>query len=121
VLAQRFSCPLANYGAHTGSLYEYCTLNPDDGIFSLVGVVIVRDLVRRIDFTMRGSTLLVGDLMPLWGRPQISSGSHSMHLDWVGGATTSVRVESQDARFSPMLPVFKLSFTASSAPVLGLQ
>jgi hypothetical protein len=62
---------------------ESCLLNPEMGIFSEIQVRIgVDGRVRSVIFTPREKTLTYGDLVLLWGRPQIAIYSRIANLRW---------------------------------------
>ncbi|MEZ4669907.1 MAG: hypothetical protein R3E39_18535 [Anaerolineae bacterium] len=110
VLVRRFSCN----GNYVSTGYEYCSLSLSEGVFSRMGVVIVEGIVVRIDFTMRGRAIRMGDLMMLWGRPSVKMDRTTMHFYWAeSGTTANARTVSGTALYSPYMVAYDLSFTAA--------
>jgi hypothetical protein len=78
VLQYGFNCQL-----EISLFNESCLLNPEMGIFSEIQVRIgVNDRVRSVIFTPREKTLTYGDLVLLWGRPQIAIYRQIANLRW---------------------------------------
>jgi hypothetical protein len=79
-LSRGFTCGMGTFPILPD---EYCTQNPATGPFSLVGLVITRGAVSRIDFMIRKNTFKVGDAMLLWGRPDVLRQESNVDLLWV--------------------------------------
>lgn len=81
---------------------EHCTLNPTEGAFSQIGVVISEDVIDEISFRMRDDTFRLGDLTLLLGKPEVRESSRSVYLFWRGSGVTAIVTE-YTGHFSPFL------------------
>ena len=71
----------------TRGLYDYlpnqhCSLDTAAGAFTQVGVVVADGVIDEISFRLRDDTLQVGDLMLLWGIPEVVAQRHAVYLYW---------------------------------------
>ena len=81
---------------------EHCTVNPTEGTFSQVGVVISDGVIDEISFRMRDNTFRLGDLMLLLGKPEVREFSRSVYLFWRDIGVTAMVTE-YAGHFSPFL------------------
>ena len=119
LIARRFSCLTGSYNFTEGAPNEYCTLNPASGIFSHVMVGINQDTIQNILFMVRDDTLRVGNLMLLWGKPEVHEYSRSVYLYWRSRGVFAI-ASHDTARFSLFLPVRRVSI-GDTATLLILQ
>ena len=101
---------------------ETCVLNPPDGPFSEVYVIILGQLINQTGFEVRGKELSLGDLVMLWGQPEIHwmkmMHGHVVSLTWATtGAASSVLSDS--IRIDSMLPMRSVAFFGSGQNGLG--
>ena len=89
---------------------EHCTLNSASGAFSQIGVVIADNAIKNNNFILRGDTLRLGDLMLLWGTPDIQEQIHSVFLFWRRIGVTAIITE-YAGYFSLHLPVRRVLIT----------
>jgi hypothetical protein len=110
VVARGFSCPVSFFSP--GVTEESCILNLATGSFSQIQVTISHGVIFQTFFTLRGDWLKLGDLISLWGIPQIHEYEHSVSFLWPGhGVVASAAI--QTGQFSPFLPVRIIAFTAT--------
>lgn len=76
-----FTCLLSAYGG-TATPNQYCNLQQMEGAFSLVSVIVDGNMIREISFRLRDNSLNVGDLITLWGEPDIQEYSNSVYYYW---------------------------------------
>jgi hypothetical protein len=114
-----FSCNAYPYYSldSTWKDYEYCTGTLEKGTFWLISATLKNGRVQRTDFVVRKGALTLGDLMFLWGRPQVRLYRKSAHFEWPSlGISASGSVESR--QFSYFIPVTRVSIV-STAPKPG--
>ena len=105
-LAERgFSCALDYHNQ-----YEYCQLYPATGAFSQLSVAVSKDQISIISFTMRDSVLKAGDLIVLWGTPDVRGRSHTLHFFSNNRSITAFPVE-PISQYSLFLPVQRVIIT----------
>lgn len=94
---------------------EYCTYSPTNGSFSLISVIFTDEVVSRINFAVRENTLNAGDLILVWGRPNIQLYRQSIILEWpdIG---ISAMAWAKNGRFQYFTPVEHVSFTTLPSP-----
>jgi hypothetical protein len=105
VIARGFSCQ---------SSPQYCTAAPADGPFFLVAVTLANDSVRRLDFTVRQNTLVMGDLPLAWGRPRIQIYQESVILNWTA-LGVSANGWAASRHFDYFMPLVRISFSRASS------
>ncbi len=108
--AQGFTCPPTDEDASEYDTGSTCVLWPKAGPFAQVGVVVAEGVTRQTIFTMRENTLRVGDLMVLWGKPEIRTYSRSVYLLW-RSRRICAWVRDYSGQMSPFLHVWKVYFT----------
>lgn len=93
---------------------EHCSINQPIGAFSQVGVVVSEDVIGQISFRIRANTLRVGDLMILWGMPEVQEHSRSVYLYWRSNSIFAI-ASHDTGRFSLFLPVRRVYFAATAS------
>ena len=106
-IARSFVCPAQIYDTQD----EHCDFRPKSGVFSHVAVDIVDGTISYGSFTVRNKTLRVGDLVLLWGMPDIEEHGFVVvlrwhHIDTIAMATSSA------GKFSLMLGVNRVFISA---------
>jgi hypothetical protein len=93
------------------SFEESCTLPPGTGIFSEIQVTIASQSgqVSRVVFRPREGALTVGDLVLLWGDPEIAIYSRTANFRWTNVHVVAIP-ETYDGDFSYWLPVIYVAF-----------
>ncbi len=110
--ARVFRCPPTDEDADEYYTGYTCFLWPAAGPFAQVAAVISEGNIRQTVFTSRPNTLRVGDLMVLWGRPEIRMYSHAVYLLWRSHRIFAwVSDYAGHGQMSPFLPVWKVFFT----------
>jgi hypothetical protein len=111
-----FVCPPRVSGSYGAPAYASCEAWPTTGLFSQVRVTLAQDVIRQIDFVLRGTTLRVGDLITLWGSPHIVGARNVQYYYWTGGAIqASALTVSQRHRL--LSPLNQVSIVQSGWPV----
>lgn len=82
VEAHGLSCLVDNVGGSESPPVLICTLLPKSGTLSWVSVMVDQDAIHHTMFRMRENVLLVGDLIALWGQPEVYMYSRSVYLRW---------------------------------------
>jgi hypothetical protein len=104
-----FSCSATdNYNALTPQVL--CKFSPERGIFSTVAIMFVNGNVHNRFVLVRDGALTVGDLVRLWGRPDIHQHGFWGQLEWPGSSDMDITV-SYHGRYSLFLPVRSIVFT----------
>lgn len=88
-----------------GFACETCAYRPTSGAFSRIVVVVANGSIVSATFTARENQVTVGDLVLLWGTPNIQSRGRFASLNWSSpGAVVSV-ILPQNRRLPWFLPV----------------
>jgi hypothetical protein len=95
---------------------ETCSFRPESGPFFQVRVNISGDMIRHIDFRMRENTLRVGDLIGLWGSPEVDEYSRSAYLHWRSRGIFALATHDTGS-FSLFLPVWTVNFSYLTSDV----
>lgn len=109
------SCPSFLGTSPTESwVRDYCALTPQKSAFWQVSVVIKDSIVQRTDFAVRKDNLTLGDLVFLWGRPEVRVRQKLAVFEWeklgiIGIGWTESR------QVSYFTPVTRLSISSPSA------
>jgi hypothetical protein len=91
--------------------HENCIMKLDTGAISEVNVYIslAIGIIQRVTFTMRENSIKAGDLMTIWGQPEIQRYSRSTYLFWRGRGVHTI-VSCPTGRFSLLYYVSNVSF-----------
>ena len=100
-----FTCPVSSFG---GSTDEHCIMSLKSNVFSSAGVDIVDNVIHYITFNVRKNTLRVGDLVLLWGMPEIVVRGRQVLMRWHQSSIFAAAT-SYTGKFSPRLPVTSVS------------
>jgi hypothetical protein len=104
--ARGFSCALTPYPTYA----EACIYWPKTGDFSLVRIAFSSpDAVSSISFGARDNTLRLGDLVALWGRPEVHKYGRSTYFFWFDGRVTGM-ASADVERVSLFSPVASIRF-----------
>ena len=93
------------------SAYETCTINPDTGDMAHIHMQFVNGEVSQVFLTFRENSVKVGDLMLLWGRPEIERLERATLLHWQNRQISAL-VQRPVRRVSALLPVTRLTISA---------
>jgi hypothetical protein len=87
---------------------QSCSFRPDDGVFSTIYITIAQGVPLHLTFELETGAMQVGDLVLLWGKPDMIS---SYYICWHerNGVTPSALVQSPD-RLDYFAPVQVVSF-----------
>jgi len=107
IVARGFSCPALAYRSPN----EHCSLRPKRSAFSHVDVDIVSGRISHSSFNVRSNLLRVGELVLLWGIPEIEAGANTVVLRWHRIDTTAIAT-SHTGKFSFLLGVDRLFISA---------
>ena len=111
VEGQGFSCPISYYFATTSDrTAETCYLMPPAGVFSQVGITLSQGMIRQIGFTLRDDIFTVGDLMLLWGRPEVRQYGRAAYIFWRGQGIYAIAGKTAGT-YSLFLPVWRVYMT----------
>jgi hypothetical protein len=102
-----FTCPMSAYSSSSSFAEEICVAWPKDGVFSQVTVASTHDRVQQITFILQPERLQVGDLVLLWGRPDMELSSHAIYLHWPQHRIFAVTGD-YEGRFSFTLPIHQV-------------
>ena len=92
------------------SLEESCRLTLENGIFSEIYIWIAQDTGRiKVAFMPREKTLTLGDLMLLWGKPEIAIYSKTINFRWPNAHVTAV-LQAYPGHISYWLPITYVAF-----------
>ncbi len=83
---------------------QSCNLWPETGDFFQVRLVVSQNLITMSEFQIRGSSLRIGDLVRLWGRPESRRVGHQVFMSWFGQRILA-QAYSLSGQFSLLLPV----------------
>lgn len=108
VVAQGFSCAMYFNGGYYSGLDDYCTLKLAQGAVSSIGVLISQDVGRQITFGLRENTLRLGDLVALWGRPNVHQYGPSVSFSWrrIGVTTLTLTYTRPFSLFIPVRSIY---------------
>jgi hypothetical protein len=89
---------------------QKCSLKPNDGLFSEI-LVTIKTLPESVFFSVAHNALWVGDLVALWGQPEVEWPGSQAVLSWAGRpARALVCGRSSDHRLKPSMAVCSVSF-----------
>jgi hypothetical protein len=93
------------------SLGEFCSLAREIGGFSDIKVWIAQDggLVRKVDFRLHVRTLTLGDLVLLWGKPEIAIYAQTVNFRWANAHVTAIP-QAYPGHLSYWLPITYVTF-----------
>ena len=115
VLRRGFKC---QFNQIMPSLEETCSLTPETGIFSEIQVRFVSapymGKVSQTIFKPREKMLPLGDLVLLWGRPEIAIYGQTVNLHWRNVHVVAIP-QTYHGHFSYWLPIVYLAFQPVSA------
>jgi hypothetical protein len=75
---------MSAYGSTPSHFKETCTSLLASGNFSQITVLVTQHEIRQTNFIMRGTALRIGDLIVLWGMPEVKITPYAIHLYWHG-------------------------------------
>jgi hypothetical protein len=88
------------------------------GPFTQVGVVLSQERVRRIEFSLREDSFLLGDLMLRAGLPEQQRRNSPYYYAWAGDSLLAG--SNQPSPYdSPFLPLRNISFTVAGWRILS--
>ena len=107
---QRFKC----YLNLTPTYEEDCSMNLATGLFLKiqVSVSLPTGEIRKTIFIPRETSLRLGQLAILWGRPEVKVYSGIMNIRWPKAHTVAIP-QSDFAKFSYWLPISYVAFEAT--------
>jgi hypothetical protein len=91
-------------------LGAYCWRGLAAGPFSWVYVTIWDGIVKRLDLDVHANSLVMGDLVLLWGRPQLIINGNFVNVSWRADGITRGLGWSQNERFTYFQPLSLISF-----------
>jgi hypothetical protein len=91
-----------------------CRFHPEVGTFSMIGIAFVDGNLHNHFVLVRNGALTVGDLVNLWGRPNIHKHDFGGQLDWLDNGVIAVTVSYQGC-YSLFLPVRSIVFMSTGA------
>ncbi len=106
-LLEKLSCATTPVSVQTQVIY--CERHLRTGIFSHIGLTIFSSRVCRLDLTVRPNALRFGDLVMLWGRPEVRLYRRSVSIAWPDRGITTTGW-SDNERLSYFLPLQYISF-----------
>jgi hypothetical protein len=108
-----FLCRTHPWSDGAGTPEELCESRPYSGPFSLISLSITQGHIRSSIFVARAGALQVGDLLALWGRPEVRPNGHVPHLAWRRRGIGAV-ITSYHGAFSLFLYVWKVYLSIPS-------
>jgi hypothetical protein len=110
VVDRGFSCPsVRDYDTYQDTSEETCIFRPESDPFFDVQVVLSSDSIHQIMFAIHDNRLRVGNLIALWGKPEVQVKSHLVYLFWRSRKINALAPR-DTGRFSLFLPVWKVYF-----------
>lgn len=103
--ARGFLCSPSYYNSTS------CLLWPESGVFSNVEVTVYGGNIHQISFIVRDTSLRVGDLVRLWGRPRFQGNNYLAGFVWANSGITASAQE-YDPAYSLFLPIWRISFVS---------
>jgi hypothetical protein len=94
---------------------ENCTMSPETGIFSQIGLVISAGSVRHVTFLARENALRLGDLAVIYGTPTMRAFGTETYFMWLGGGIMA-STRGYAGGYSLFLPIWSVSFTDAGKP-----
>ena len=109
--AHGFLCSSTNLN-NVDSTKEWCVTNPPTGMFSTVAALFKNGVRSNVILTLREDTLSVGDLVRLWGKPQIYQHDSWGQIEWHSNDDMDLAA-SYKGEYSLFRPVGSIVFTAA--------
>ncbi len=93
---------------------ESCTRRdePASPLFSRVHLSTLGDHIHTLSFNVYADTLTIGDLMLLWGRPDIQRSGRVAQVHWPSPSVTALAVGQSARPLNYFTPVVHISFAA---------
>ncbi len=92
-----------------------CILKPPEGVFSQVSAGFSQDFIRYTTVMVRENMLRVGDLVALWGRPEVHEYGHVAMFVWPSSGVMA-STYAYTGQFSLFLPLWSVAFWDTSLP-----
>lgn len=118
-LVRGFTCRDTEARSHLQTQSGYCAQRNTDTIFSGISLGMSGDRAHEISFSLRDNTLTLGDLVLLWGTPEIRLYCEVVVASWPARHVMAIIAPLRTGRVSYFLPVISVSFTRSGAPQWG--
>ncbi len=118
-LARGFTCRDTGGRSHPQNLSGYCAQRDTDKMFSGIYLWMAGDNANEISFSLRENTLTLGDLMLLWGQPEIRLYCEVLVAAWPARHITSLLAAPRTRQITYFSPVLSVSFTRSGVPQWG--
>jgi len=90
-----------------------CAQNITNDVFSGIYLRLSGDAAGEISFWLRQNTLTLGDLVLLWGKPEVRLYCETVVAFWPGRDAVGFAPPSRSARISYEMPVLFVTFTRS--------
>lgn len=117
LIKQEFSCVSTRPDTNPIDT-QYCTHESESGLFWLITSTIKEGVIRRTDFKVREGALTLGDVMFLWGRPQVRRYQQSVLLEWPNLGISGTGW-AENRQFSYYMPVTRISIGPASIVKTG--
>ena len=116
VEARGFICEASVYNFGNTAFEEYCGWKPESDVFSSLHVVLYQQIIQQVSFTLRDKGLRVGD---------IAIGLETSNMKVYPGfvyfmlpsSIVTVRTTAKAGRFSPYIPVWRVTFSDPNYPI----
>ncbi|PJF39276.1 MAG: hypothetical protein CUN54_09065 [Phototrophicales bacterium] len=104
-----FCAPEIGHSAVNDRLLQECNIRPATGLFSRITVRGTDGVIMQNIFWIRENALVVGDLILLWGQPNIRWNGHYANLSWPR-SRISAHVGTEGGYFNYFTPVQHVAF-----------
>jgi hypothetical protein len=118
-LARGFTCRDTRSGGLARTMSDYCAQRDIDEMFSGISMRMSGESAVEISFSLRENTLSLGDLVLLWGEPEIRQSCTVVAITWPAHRIHGFAAPPSNGQISYFLPIQSVSFTRSGSPQWG--
>jgi hypothetical protein len=116
-LSRGFTCRDSSFSGLP--LTSHCAQRDTDRIFSGIYMRMSGNVANEISFSLRENAPTLGDLVLLWGEPEIQQSCAVVVIFWPAHHIRGFAAPLPAGRISYFLPVQSVSFTRSGSPQWG--
>jgi hypothetical protein len=118
-VARGFTCQDRELNSRLQTLSGYCAQRDADTMFSGIYMWMSGNVADEISFSLRENALTLGDLMLLWGEPEIQLSCTVVAITWPAHRIHGFAAPPPNGQIGYFLPIRSVSFTRSGSSQWG--
>lgn len=119
-LARGFVCKHSEFPGNPQSAYDLCTREDSNGIFTRVTLQTLGSDGEQISFLLRGDTVKLGDLVLLWGKPEVRHYCEAVIVRWSARHIIGIAPPTPVKRVSYLLPIRSVIVSRDLVPSIDV-